>query len=291
MERTDDDQAVESAVIQHPSQRCRVSVLLASLGRPSLLTALNSIFDNPAIPYEVVLVIDDPDVSPERLLSTVLPSNREKVRVFQNPENLGLTRSLNRGLAECRGDIIARLDDDDRFGASRLPRVVELFDAHPDVDVILSDTRVTDGDRQYRLSVPPKHEAIQAALQRRNVLVHSAFNIRRSALQRVGGYNDAFRYAQDYELYLRLLRAGTRFMGVNEALAERNEEEGTITVSRRQHQALFSLSALCLHHASVWRGEGEQVQAICAAFARFVAPQALRRGVRWFRAVAKGGRA
>ncbi|MBY5923583.1 glycosyltransferase [Ferrimonas balearica] len=291
MERTDQYLAVEPTATQRPSRCCRVSVLLASLGRPSLLTALNSIFENQDIPYEVVLILDDPDVSAEQLLGGVLPQHRSRIRVFQNAENLGLTRSLNRGLAECQGDIVARLDDDDRFAPNRLQRVVELFDAHPEVDVVLSDTRVVDGERHYRLTVPHRHDEIQAALQRRNVLVHSAFNIRRSALERVGGYNDAFRYAQDYELYLRLLRAGIRFMGVNEALAERNEEEGTITVSRRQHQALFSLSALCLHHASAWRGDGEQIQAICVAFARFVAPKSLRRGVRWFRAVSKGGRA
>ncbi|ADN74471.1 glycosyl transferase family 2 [Ferrimonas balearica DSM 9799] len=288
VERTDEHPPAESAAPICNEQRCQISVLIASLGRPSLITALQSIFGRSSVRFEVVLVLDDPDVSAERLLAEIPPARRRAIRVIQNPENLGLTRSLNRGLAQCRGEFIARLDDDDRFSPERLDQVVERFQAHPEVGVIVSDTRVIDGERHYQLTVPAEHDAIAEALQHRNILVHSAFNIRRTVLQRVGGYNEAYRYAQDYELYLRLLRHGVRFMGVNQPLAERNEEEGTITVSRRQHQALFSLSALCLHHASTWRGDGDQVRAICTAFARFVAPKSLRKGVRWLRAVSRG---
>ncbi|MBY6188692.1 glycosyltransferase [Marinobacter hydrocarbonoclasticus] len=271
------------------AQTHRVSVLIASLGRSCLQTALHSILCNEHVAFEVVLILDDPTASPERILSAFSAEQRQRIRLLQNEKNLGITRSLNRGLAHCRGDIVARLDDDDKFAPLRLQRVVELFDANPDVDVIVTDTRVVDGTHAYRHRVPTTHEAIDSALQQRNVLVHSAFNVRRSALNRVGGYNDAFRFAQDFELYLRLLRSGARFLGVSEALTERVEGDGTITVSRRQHQALYSLSALCLHHASTWRGEQAQIRAVCAAFARFIAPRSLRKGVRWIRAVTRGG--
>ncbi|MBY5994259.1 glycosyltransferase [Ferrimonas balearica] len=286
MEKVDEVASPGPAVLS-PAGPCRISVLIASLGRPSLICALRSVLTDAAVPLEVVLVLDDPDVAPDKLLAPLPLTQRSRVRVLQNERNLGLTRSLNRGIEHCQGEILARLDDDDRFAPRRLERVLETFDAHPEVDVVVSDTQVVAGERQYRLTVPRGHDHISRALQRRNVLVHSAFNVRLSTLKAVGGYNDAYRYAQDYELYLRLLRHGARFLALSEPLAERVEAEGTITINRRQHQALYSLAALCLHHATTWQGEGAQVRAVCAAFARFAAPQSLRRSVRWWRAISR----
>ncbi|GAA4890755.1 glycosyltransferase family 2 protein [Ferrimonas pelagia] len=261
----------------------RLSVLMATLGGPCVLSALRSVLSEPGDGFEIVLVLDTPAVNPAALLSPLSAEQRARIRLIQNPENLGLTRSLNIGLAACQGEFIARLDDDDQFAPGRIAKVLHIFDADPETDLLTGSVSVSMTGRGYRLSVPHSHEALARLLQRRNGLVHSALNIRRSVLVECGGYNEGFRFAQDYELYLRLLRYGKRFKGTEQLLAQRIEGAESITLTKRRHQALYSLAALSMHHAQIW-GEGPgDIRPILGSVARFACPSALRQLIRWLR--------
>ncbi len=272
---------------ENAASSCRVSVLMATLGGPSLPSALASVLTLPVqlqSMVELVVVVDDPACDPGQILASLSPPQRAMVTLLHNTQNLGITRSLNAGLGFCRGDLVSRLDDDDRFTPQRLPLLLEFFDTHPDCDLVTGAAWVRQGGRRYLMQIPETHEKIARKLESRNILVHSALTIRTATLRRIGGYNDTFRYAQDYELYLRALRHGVRFAGLPVALVEREEGPNSITLSRRRQQALFSLAALSLHHALCWEGGRQSVSPVLAAVARFASPAFLRKGVRWVRA-------
>ena len=68
------------------------------------------------------------------LAATSLPF---PVRVFSNKENLGLSRSLNRALANVETDYVLTSHLDCRFASDHyVARVVDLLDRHPDVGVV-----------------------------------------------------------------------------------------------------------------------------------------------------------
>jgi glycosyltransferase involved in cell wall biosynthesis len=119
---------------------------------------------------------------------------------------LGLVPALHHGLAEARGDYIARMDADDVALPDRLARQVAVLDAFPRVAALGSACRVIDGEgRVLGDRCPPSDPAaIRDALLRGNCMLHPTMMLRRAAVLNVGNYRAAFRLAEDFDLWLRL---------------------------------------------------------------------------------------
>ncbi|MBI4021826.1 MAG: glycosyltransferase [Candidatus Andersenbacteria bacterium] len=160
-----------------------------------------------------LLVVDD--ASSDGTGEIVRQIGGPKLRLKRNEARLGLTRSLNRGLALARGEFIARLDDDDVWvGRDKLVKQVGFLKQHPDVGLVGTQNMVVDerGREMYRWRVQNKDEAIRRDLLQRNQFVHSGVLVRREAMRQAGGYDERRRYAQDYELWLRI---GTKWQLAN----------------------------------------------------------------------------
>lgn len=268
------------------------SILIASMGGDCLYDALRSINSSDDPDFEVILVIDNPEISAENLQHEQIDVTlKSKLKVIYNSHNIGVTKSLNRGLKACAGEIICRLDDDDCFLPERLSLVRAAVDQHPNVGVFTGGAMVHDEHgSHYRLSVPTQHDDIAKALARRNVLVHSTLNVRREVFAEVAAYDEQYYFAQDYALYLRWVREGVKFLGIDSPLVTRAEGANSITVHKRRNQALYSFSALALHHARLWGSEQSSPSLVMHAFFRFMAPQFVRRIARRFRGVRRVNR-
>jgi GT2 family glycosyltransferase len=123
---------------------------------------------------------------------------------------------------------------------------------------------------------PGTDAAIKTEMGRKNIFVASSVAMRRQAILDVGGYCDVFRYAQDYELYLRLARAGKRFACIREVLVDRHYSKTSITVSKRKTQALYSFAARLIHAAETG-GLQDAVAPIMRYLFIFIVPNSLRK--------------
>jgi GT2 family glycosyltransferase len=123
---------------------------------------------------------------------------------------MGLTRALNRGIALTSGHYIARMDSDDFAWPNRFAAQVDYLDSHPDVVLLGTAYRHVDSlrDRSLDIFPPTDNPNLRRAMLTGNPICHSSAMIRRTALTAVGGYNEAFRYVQDYELWSRLAVIG-----------------------------------------------------------------------------------
>ena len=155
------------------------------------------------------LVVDDgsTDNTPDYL--SALQARDTRVRVLRNDENLGLTRSLNLGLAAARGRLIARMDADDVSAPERLERQVGFLDGNPDIGIVGSSRTLIDVEG----TTLGYARAVQDDLGIRwkcllgNPFAHPSVVLRRDVLVRHGlTYNESYRTAQDYELWPRVLR-------------------------------------------------------------------------------------
>lgn len=191
----------------------RVSVLLpVRNGLPFLPDAMASILSQTCRDFELLVVNDgSSDGSDEAVRATGDP----RVRLLAAPGR-GLARALNIGLAEARGQYVARHDADDLSHPERLERQLAFLDAHGDVDVLASRVAFIDADGapvrsawteavqdQWDRALTP--DAIARLMPRTCCVVHGSVMARRDALGAVGGYSEQLGVAQDYDLWLRML--------------------------------------------------------------------------------------
>jgi len=182
--------------------------------------AVRSILAQTFDAFEFVVVDDGShDRSREVLGSFADP----RLRVVDNPENLGLTRSLNRGLARARGAYVARFDANDVARPDRLARQVAFLDANPDVVAVGSRARQIRPNgavaRGNPIAAPLTRDGIDWALMFYSPLVHPATAFRRSVVEDLGGYDERFTSAQDADLWSRLAAVG-RLANLPEALID-----------------------------------------------------------------------
>lgn len=188
--------------------------------RPEWLSlALESMAGQTLRPTEVVLVFDGPLT--EGLVAAVDAFDAAHpgllVRVPLE-RNVGLGPALNAGLARCSCDVVARMDADDFSRPARLER--QLAKLAEGYDMVGCNATEFSGDVDSPNServMPETHDEIVRFAKRRAPFVHPAFVVRRSSLEAVGGYRSV-PYAEDFDLFIRLLRAGFRGYNLQEPL-------------------------------------------------------------------------
>jgi GT2 family glycosyltransferase len=199
-------------------------------------------------PDQFITVIDRTTSEAER---QALAARHPSLTFVFNDENIGLTKSLNRGLAVATGEVILRTDDDDKSRGDRIEKQLALM-AASGADLVCSWAEgVMEGETAppWIIDCPTDDAGLKRALLRRNVIVHASLAFRRDAIAALGGYDETFRYAQDYGLYLAAIRAGLTFAAISEPLVRRAYAADSITVSRRYHQMMFSAAARIVHSA------------------------------------------
>lgn len=171
-----------------------------------LLRSIGSILQQSFDDFEFIIV-NDGSTDESR---AILDSLQDPRIVVIHQENLGVVSALNRALEEAKGTYIARIDGDDRSAPERLRRQIEFLEKHPDHVLVGTWWRVRDLEGKLLGEYPCPYTDIGV---RWKMLLdipfpHSSMMIRRSALERVSGYDPAFAFAQDYDLVTRLARVG-----------------------------------------------------------------------------------
>jgi glycosyltransferase involved in cell wall biosynthesis len=151
-----------------------------------------------------LLAIDDgsTDESPEILAALGDP----RVRVLRNERNLGLVATLNRGLAEARGEWIARQDADDISAPGRLAAQMAFARGNPAVPVLGCDALLIDdaGRPRGRWRTGGHADLVAWELCFRAPFAHTSALFRRSIVsERLGGYRD-LRACEDLDLWARM---------------------------------------------------------------------------------------
>ncbi len=173
------------------------------------------------VAWECVLVLDGPSDGTDRLVAELVRGDGRFV-VVERPHE-GLVAALEAGRDRCRAPLIARFDADDRMHPERLSRQVAYLAAHPEVGVVAS--RVTHGvlgggeapagmvRHVAWWNGLTTHGAMSRARFIDAPICHPTAVMRRELV----GYR-AGPFAEDHDLWLRLLAEGVRFGKVDEAL-------------------------------------------------------------------------
>ena len=187
----------------------RVTVLMAvHNGEQYLETAVNSILRQTLRDFDFLIVDDaSTDATPQMLANFAAKDAR--IQILTNETNLGLTASLNRGIAQIETPYIARMDADDISVPERLERQVAYMEKHPEIAVIGTAVGIFSSSNPVQVSpyVPPCPASIvrQRTFSIGPQITHPSAVLRTATVKSIGGYRDQFLCTQDYDLWLRLL--------------------------------------------------------------------------------------
>jgi glycosyltransferase involved in cell wall biosynthesis len=227
-------------------------------GARYLTEALESVRRQSFADFEIVVIDDGSTDDSARILAEFAQSDR-RCRIITQ-ENRGLVAALNRGIQEARGDLIARMDADDGAELERFARQVEHLRTNPDVAALGSSITIIDdegrdvGLRSYQCG----RANVALAIQDHCALAHPSVMMRRSAVIAAGGYREAFRHAEDYDLWLRLSERHA-LDNLPEPLLRYRRHGASISHTHRRTQVLATFMARLCSRARR-RGEPEPVK-------------------------------
>ena len=137
---------------------------------------------------------------------------RGGIRVLSEPDR-GIADAMNKGIARATGRFVAHLHAGDTYLPGTLEAVSARITEDPAAEVICGSMlkREEQGEALYRCD--------PALLPWDMTVNHPASFVRRDVLVRLGGFDEAFPNAMDYELFLRLHQAGCRFSVLDRPLA------------------------------------------------------------------------
>ena len=185
-----------------------------------LKEALDSIFSQTVRSDDVVLVEDGRLTKELEDLVCHYEKLHPELHIVRFEHNRGLGMALNEGLKNCQHDIIARADSDDINHPDRFERELKVFVEHPEYDLVSSwiDEFIDSPQNihsQRRLPEMPKE--IYQYGKHRCPVNHPVAMYRRNAVERVGGYQTDL-FPEDYYLWMKMLKAGSKFYNIQDSL-------------------------------------------------------------------------
>lgn len=184
----------------------KVSIIMSAYNAKQYMRgAIDSILNQAFRDFEFIIINDG---STDSTRDIILSYKDSRIKFIENSENIGLTKSLNKGLKIAQGEYIARIDTDDTSMPERLMEQVRFLDEHKDIAVVGSWAEVIDDEKgeSYILKHSCDSVIIKWAYIFKNQIVHSSAFFRKNIIEDVGYYNENYKYAQDFDFWFRVSR-------------------------------------------------------------------------------------
>ncbi|MCU0610144.1 MAG: glycosyltransferase, partial [Chitinispirillaceae bacterium] len=182
----------------------KISVVMSVYnGEKHLVESVNSVLAQTLPNFEFIIINDG---SIDRTDEILRGFDDRRIKIITNESNVGLTASLIRGAAAARGAYVARMDCGDLSLPHRLETQLRFLESNPGHAVVGSSFYQISDDGMPLAMVPVLllHEQINEGLLKQNWFCHGSTLIRKDAFAAVGGYDQSFRFSQDYDLWLRM---------------------------------------------------------------------------------------
>lgn len=192
-----------------------ISVIMSNYNTPEeyLRTAIESVLNQTYSNFEFIII---DDCSTDNSLEIIKSYNDERIVIIENKENLGITKSLNRGLAVAKGEYIARMDADDICFPERFSKQVEYLKNNPQVVVcgtgveLFGDGSDIHKEKTVYKITPEKNEfQIRLLFGNHINIIHPTAMFKHSVLTENNiKYDERYRFAQDYRMWVSCSRVG-----------------------------------------------------------------------------------
>lgn len=184
-----------------------------------------------------LLVIDDG--STDDTLNILQAFDDERLVIEENPQNMGIVKTLNKGLEMITGEYIIRMDADDIAKPTRIEKQVSFMDSHPDVGASSGSAIVFKDDKAIsKLRMPVGAREARTELLFKSPLIHPAAIIRNETIKNNGIiYRAELKATEDFGFWQDVSFV-SNIDNVNKTLLRyRDNEYGISNVSRKNEDA------------------------------------------------------
>lgn len=178
------------------------------------------------------IIIDDFSADNSWKIIQEYAKKDKRIIPLRNKKNLKLSKALNKGIAIAKGKYIARMDADDISVEDRLQKQFDYMEKNSDVGVVGGTMEIRSvnnkiiGKRRYNLT----DDQIRKKIYRYSPFCHPLVMIRKSVLNQIGGYDEKWNPAEDYELYFRIGKC-SKFANLDDVLLKYRMIPKSMTMS------------------------------------------------------------
>ncbi|MFH2069020.1 MAG: glycosyltransferase [Candidatus Omnitrophota bacterium] len=226
---------------KRPTTYPPVSVIIPTLNREKYIRqCIESVLSQDYLNLEVIVVDNGSTDNTEEILKSF--GGRIK---FLKEEKRGISAARNKGLRESQGEFIGLLDSDDFYLPGKISLSIKKLLENPYISLIYTDYIVVDSEGRRTEAVkkeqPPPEELTRNFLEGFGILPSTTF-LRKACLKKSGYFDETMRYAEDTELWFRMLKAGCRFKHFPETLTayRRHPENHSQTAHKSYLDRMYS---------------------------------------------------
>lgn len=167
--------------------------------------------------WELCIVNASPDNEEMQKVLAEYSAGDSRVRFCNLKENLGIAENTNRAFAMAKGEFVGLLDHDDLLAPNALYEIVKILQDHPQADVLYTDEDkvTTELDEHFQPHLKPD---FNLDLLRSNNYICHFFVVRKSIVEKAGGFRKEFDGAQDYDFIFRCTEKAGEVLHVPEIL-------------------------------------------------------------------------
>lgn len=184
--------------------------------------------------YEIIVVKDFSDHAETQQVCREL--EQEGIQVLYAEKNVGVSLTRNMGIAAAKGDYIYTVDGDDELPADALEHIARTFEENPDADVIYGAYELIENDIRETISFLGKSISMANLYSSK---LYGQLPMRRTIMNQLGGFNEEYSFGcQDFELQVRLLKHGARFVYTPYIIYQWYKKPTGINSSQRNAESL-----------------------------------------------------
>ncbi|MGO4666567.1 glycosyltransferase family 2 protein [Bosea sp. 2RAB26] len=201
-----------------------ISIVTPSFNQaPFLGKAMKSVLTQ-RYPHVEYIVMDGGSTDGSR---EIIERNAHRLAYWRSEKDGGHAAAVADGLGRATGEILGFLNSDDMLLPGALEAAATFFAKHPDIDAVYGHRVVIDADDVVTgVWVLPPHS--DYLMMRWDLIPQETCFWRRRIFEKAGNIDARRRFALDYDLFIRYMRAG-RFVRLNRFLGAFRVHEGSKT--------------------------------------------------------------
>lgn len=170
-----------------------ISIIIPTLNRQDILIPLVNRLRNFFQENIELIVVDD---SKKAIPDEIIKNWGEKVKYIHRGKKLGVSSARNVGSNYSMGEYLIFLDDDDAFTDSWLPDFFGKIERR--FDLVFCNMKLVNPDGSVM--------SISASSEKKGIVIPGAWMIKKNIFDKVGGYDERLKFAENTELFFRLDR-------------------------------------------------------------------------------------